>query len=190
MKLILLDPGHSGPIEPGAVGPAGTMEADITLQVSEMIQQELPAGKFRSILTRTAAIDDDGLSWRADMANEYGADAFVSIHCNAAGSPAAHGFEVFTTPGATAADALAASILSAIEEAIPELAMRPDRSDGDADKEANFQVLRQTDCPAVLVELAFISNPKEEQLLLNPGFLRRYAKAIALGIDRYYHEPC
>lgn len=187
MKLIVVDPGHSGPVEPGAVGPSGTQEADITLQLSEMLLQELPAGKFRAMLTRTDSIDDDNLTWRAEMANEFGADAFISIHCNAAASRAAYGYEVYTTPGVTSADALATSILNAIGEEMPELSLRADWSDGDADKEANFQVLRQTNCPAVLVELAFISNPDEEQMLRNPGFLRRYAKAIAIGINRYYY---
>ena len=135
-------------------------------------------------LTRDSDIDV-ALTARADMANAWRADAFVSIHCNAATSRDAHGFEVFTSPGQDRSDILAEEIIKAVAVALPTLRIRRDMSDGDSDKEARFAVLTRTRVPAVLVELAFISNPAEERLLNNPDFQSSMARAIATGILRF-----
>jgi N-acetylmuramoyl-L-alanine amidase len=64
----------------------------------------------------------------------------------------------------------------------PTLPVRGDWSDGDVDKEAGLYVLNNTDAPAVLVELAFISNPKEEAILASDEGKRMFAAAIARGV--------
>ena len=66
-------------------------------------------------------------------------------------NPKGH-FSVFTTPGQNNSDKVAESILNNLEKDFPELKGRFDTSDGDKDKEANFQVLRGVNCPAVLIE--------------------------------------
>ena len=183
--IVAIDPGHSGPFEPGAIGPNGTREADITMQAGEMLAEELTQRGISPLLTRTGAIENDDLSWRAELANENNAAAFISIHCNAAENPAAEGYEIFTSPGQDESDCLAECIFDEIETAFPDFDQRADGSDGDRDKEANFTVITRADCPAVLIELAFISNPREEQYLRNPAFLRKYVQAIATGIARF-----
>jgi N-acetylmuramoyl-L-alanine amidase len=90
--------------------------------------------------------------------------------------------EIYTTPGQTAADSLAGCIMRQLEGEFPALNVRGDWSDGDVDKEAGLYVLLHTDAPAVLIELAFISNEHEEALLRSPEAQRRYAAAIARGI--------
>jgi N-acetylmuramoyl-L-alanine amidase len=135
-------------------------------------------------LTRDSDIDV-ALTARADMANAWRSDAFISLHCNAAVSRQAHGFEVFTSPGQDRSDVLAEEIIKTVAQAFPVMRIRRDMADGDSDKEARFTVLTRARVPAVLVEMAFISNPAEERLLASADFQRRMAQAIASGVFRF-----
>lgn len=171
----------NGGRQPGAVGPNGTREKDIALIVSRLIRDKLTSPTVSVHLTRDRDIDV-ALAARADQANTRRATAFVSIHCNAAVNRQAHGFEVFTSPGQDRSDILAEEIITAVALAIPALRIRRDTTDGDGDKEARFAVLTLSRVPAVLVEMAFISNPAEERLLASTDFQRRMAGAIADGI--------
>ena len=90
---ICIDPGHSGPIEPGACA-GGVTEADINLQVAKIAARILMSRGHEVKLTREKDIDNDDLLWRAEVAWQFRADIFISLHCNAAASPAAHGTEV------------------------------------------------------------------------------------------------
>lgn len=189
-KRLMEDPGHGGR-DPGAIGPNGLQEKTVNLAVAKKLSEYLSSA-FEVKLTRDTdihlgATQKADLQARTDKANSWKADAFVSIHCNSSENKAAHGCEVYTTRGNTAADALAESIIKALEaEFSAEMFFRKDYSDGDADKEAGFAVLTQTNMPAVLVELAFISNPLEEALLGKVDYQARAAKAIALGIANYF----
>jgi len=188
MKKGMIDPGHVGH-DSGAVGSTGVQERDITLPVARKVAEIL--GQVMEVrLTR----DDDrargltlnaDLTDRADAANDWGADIFVSIHCNSAADRTAHGCEVWTSPGQTGADALAEAIIKVMEAEFPDTTMRKDYTDGDSDKEAGFAVLTRTWMPAALVELAFISNPAEEAMLESPAYQERAARAIAEGIAGY-----
>lgn len=186
---ICIDPGHGG-YDPGAVGPTGLKEKDVTLPVSLLLAQKLKAAGQAVKLTREGDAgdwDSDSDLWkRCQIANDYGADVFISIHANAAANPAGKGMEIYTTKGYTDSDPLAESIADAMIAAFPNLVFRADLSDGDKDKEANFYVLTRTAMPAVLVELAFISNPDEEYMMRTDDFLRRAAEAIAQGIGNLY----
>lgn len=188
MKKIMIDPGHGGR-DPGAIGPTGVQEKIVNLSVAQLLAGVLkPMADVR--LTREdnralgATLSAD-LQARADMANDWDADIFVSIHCNSSENRAAHGAEVYTTPGHGQCDILAESIIKAMEAQLPELHIRKDLSDGDSDKEAWFAVLWKTKMSAVLVELAFISNPTEEALMESPAFQARAARVIAEGIAGY-----
>jgi len=93
IKKIVLDPGHGGK-DPGAVSMSGLREKDIVLDIALRIKRYLETESIEVRLTRS---DDTFVSlWRrADIANKYGADFFISIHANAAHSRYARGFEVF-----------------------------------------------------------------------------------------------
>lgn len=182
---ICIDPGHDGVIDPGAIGLNGTLESDIALAVSLHTKEFLEMYGHEVMLTRMAPdADVNELYVRVALADDFGADLFVSIHCNSFSDPAAHGFEVWTTRGQDASDPLAAEIFHAMEENFPQLSGRKDMSDGDPDKEAGFAVLKGNR-PSVLVELAFLSNPEEELLLNNPSCQKLFGYAIATGIQRY-----
>jgi len=189
MLKVCLDPGHAGrKIDPGAVNQnSGLQEADIALLVSQKVKEYLEASGCEVILTRNDWEDPktDDLAYRTSLSNNWGADAFVSLHCNSASTPDAEGFEVWTSPGETAGDKLATCIFKQIAGAFPERQARADYSDGDPDKESKFYVLVHTDAPATLVEMAFISNDEEAQLLSTPAWQDRMAAAIARGITDY-----
>lgn len=174
---VMIDPGHGGE-DPGAVGPAGTRESDIVLAVS-MMAAGLFADSERHMarLTRWSNRFIE-LDHRCAAANNWDADIFVSIHCNAAETSQARGFEVWTSPGRTEADPIATAIWDNMRIAFPEMRGRLDSSDGDPDKEARFRVLVGTKMPAVLVELGFISNPVEEVRLADSAFQAKAAYTI------------
>ena len=111
------------------------------------------------------------MGYRAELANANGADVLLSIHANSAENAAGHGTEVYHYPGSIQGKRLA-SLLQA----------RLVTEQGTADrgvKAANFQILRETDCPAVLVEVAFISNEADRRLLT--GYAGQLAAAVAMA---------
>ena len=188
MKIVI-DPGHAGRnVDPGAVNPSsGLQEADVAFAVSQLLALALVQACNEVKLTRTEweQAETDDLEYRTSLANDWGADVFVSIHCNSAASPDAQGYEVWTSPGDTGGDDLATCIYAQIAMEFPDRAGRADYSDGDPDKESRFYVLAHTESPACLVELAFISSDEEAALLADEKWQGRYARAIARGIQDY-----
>jgi len=185
---IVLDSGHSGSPDPGAVNAnTGLRESDISLIVAKLVEKYLRAVGYEVKLTRTEweQAETDDLSYRTALANEWGADIFISLHCNSAANPNAKGYEVWTSPGDTLGDSLATCIYKQIAAEFPDRAGRADYSDGDPDKESRFYVLIHTDAPACLVEMAFISNDEEAALLADGAWQDRYARAIARGVTDY-----
>ncbi|WP_170291841.1 N-acetylmuramoyl-L-alanine amidase [Heliobacterium mobile] len=185
-KIICWDAGHGGR-DPGAVGPNGTEEKNITLAVA------LQAAEFLqpvadSVFTRTEDVDFCGESYsvnldlqnRVQIANNSGANYFVSVHCNSADDARAKGTESycwqFGGQGEKLAEALQKKMIATLE-----LVNR-------GVKEANFYVLRNTVMPASLVELAFISNPSEEELLNDPEWQREAAWSLAAGVADFLGE--
>jgi N-acetylmuramoyl-L-alanine amidase len=89
---------------------------------------------------------------------------YLSIHSNAGGGT---GNEVFTSKGQTNSDKLVPFFTEAYKKHLPDMKFRSDHVDGDADKEADFYVLRKTDCPAILTETGFYDNRKEAEFLMS-----------------------
>ena len=153
---ICIDPGHSGAVEPGACA-GGITEAAINLQIALRLGRRLREMGHEVIYTREAEIDTKGLAFRADIANDNGADTFVSVHCNGSVLSTARGWEVFHYPGSVDGRRLA----NAIAQAAAEYDTVPFRGV----KEADFAVLRLTTMPSVLVECAFLTNDQDRVLL-------------------------
>jgi len=187
-KVVVIDGGHGG-TDPGAIGPTGVQEKIITLKVAHKVAAKL-LGTAKVILTREsdkllAGTIKADLAERYKKANQANADVFISIQCNSAANSAAHGAEVFSSRGNTKADRLATLVIDAMEKDLSELTYRKDYTDGDADIEAGFAVLNGTGMPAILVELAFVSNPTEEALLESDTFQDKAAQAIAEGVAKF-----
>ena len=187
---VVIDPGHAGRnIDPGAVNATtGLQEADVALSVSRLVEKYLLAVGYEVKLTRNdwEQAKTDDLSYRTTLANDWGADIFISLHCNSAASQSAEGYEVWTSPGDTLGDKLATCLYRQIAAEFSDRAGRTDYSDGDPDKESRFYVLIHTDAPACLVEMAFISNEEEAILLVDTAWQDRYARAIARGVTDYF----
>ncbi|MDU2064724.1 MAG: N-acetylmuramoyl-L-alanine amidase [Sporomusaceae bacterium] len=189
MAKVCIDPGHAGaPTDSGAVNSnTGLQEADVVLSIAKKLEVYLNQVGIETLLTRTAANDptSDDLGYRTNISDEWGADLFVSIHCNSAGSAEAVGTEIWTSKGQTEGDVLATCIMNQVTQTFPELPLRADWADGDVDKESNFYVLRYTDAPACLLETAFISNDEEAALLADDAWQDKMAAAIARGVTDY-----
>ena len=189
MKIVI-DPGHAGGnIDPGAVNKiSGLQEADITLMISKLLENCLLEDGHEVKLTRNNWEEEetDDLSYRTALANSWGADIFISLHCNSAENENAKGYEIWTSPSDTLGDRLATCIYGQIAEECPDMSGRADYSDGDPDKEARFYVLLHTEAPACLIETAFISNSDEASMLADVAWQDRYARAIAQGVNKYF----
>jgi N-acetylmuramoyl-L-alanine amidase len=134
-------------------------------------------------------INDTSLNKRCQLANSYNSLAkssiLVSIHGNAAESTKARGWEIFTTLGETKADKLATCIGNEVIKATPGWVHRIDRIDGDLDREANFQIIKNTNMPAVLSENGFFTNYQDALLMIDKEWQELIAKAHAKGILEY-----
>lgn len=173
MSKVFIDPGH-GAHDPGAVGKR-SQEKDNVLKVGLRLKQLLEAAGHTVKMSRSTDVFLS-LGERAQLANAWGADYFVSLHNNAA-TAAATGFETFSYSGSSqkSTNAFQSSIHKAIASSIGIV----DRGR----KRANFAVLRLTHMPAVLVEYAFISNYSDENILINE--VEKMAQLTAQGIINY-----
>ena len=190
MAKICLDPGHAGGnTDPGAVNAkTGLQEAAVNFVIASQVKKYLVAVGYQVLMTRTEEeqAETDSLAYRCELVNNWGADLVVSLHCNAAVSEQANGVEIYTTLGETEGDRLATCIINQVTGRFPDLQLRADWDDGDPDKEQNFYILRYTDAPAVLLEMAFISNPEEAAKLADPAWQREMARAVARGISDFF----
>lgn len=185
-RVVVIDPGHGGS-DPGAIGPDGVKEKDVNLAIAGKVAEILRQQGVNILLTRPGD-GDAGLVERAQLANSNNAEVFVSIHSNSSTNSGMGGTATYTyAPAGTPLGLQRESRLRLArllqEELVQALGLR------DAGVfEENFSVLRNTSMPAALVEVAFLSNPVEEQLLASPGFQDRAARAIARAITRYLTE--
>ena len=174
---IAIDPGHSGPCEPGACAE-GVTEADVVVAIAEKLSLLLLAAGHSVMMTRSGDCPLTGLKWRAQLANCWRADLFLSIHANSYSEPTAHGSEVYYYPGSGRGLTLARLIQA---ELVGRL-----HTTNRGYMQKHFTVLQDTKCPAVLVETAFLSNPDERKLLTTPDTQLRFAQAIAEGVQEYH----
>ncbi|QGU00481.1 N-acetylmuramoyl-L-alanine amidase [Candidatus Syntrophocurvum alkaliphilum] len=182
---VVIDPGHGGS-DPGAIGYSGSLtEKEVALDISLMVEEILKEEGIDIIMTRT---DDTyvGLYERAEMANDEEADLFVSIHADAHPMSDRHGTTTFyyapEDRSSLYEQEIERSLLAdLIQEELVEQIRRMDRGT----RQANFAVLRETEMPSALVEVAFMTNPTEEELLKKDSFRQISAEGIANGILKY-----
>lgn len=128
----------------------------------------------------TELLQSNNLAKICEAANASDADIFVSIHGNAAEAEGANGTETWACAGSYRGSALAGCIQNQIVDALD----TTDRGVKIATPGVNgLYVLTNTDMPAVLVELAFITNPDDEEILANAQ--DALARAVARGITDY-----
>jgi N-acetylmuramoyl-L-alanine amidase len=139
-----------------------------------------------AIMTRSRD-SDVGLYARSDIANKGNADIFVSIHINANDNPSIGGTSTYIYPGSgSSSETLRRQESYRLAQAIQDELVDSLGLRDIGVKEANFAVLRTSNMPAVLVELAFISNEAEEKLINTDSFKNKAAQAIVDGIVKYF----
>lgn len=189
-KKIVIDPGHGGE-DSGAIGPSGVTEKSITLQIAKEVEKMLKEAGAKVIMTRTTdtevsskhrqATDVDELQARCDVANKAKADIFISIHMDSFTSREASGTTgYYYTKGSAASKRLAAEIQSNLVAQL--------KTTSRGIKTCNFYVVKHTKMPATLIEVAFVSNPKEEKLLTSRKGVQKAAVGIVKGISDFFGE--
>ncbi len=169
---VFINPGHGYP-DPGAVNYQFNLtEEQVAFEVGDMLEEYLKVAGVQVV----GNLQSDDLCKVVDEANASGANLFVSIHCNSYSNPNAEGTEVLVYQLGGKSEVAAESILYQI---IAELGT----VDRGVKERPRLYVLNRTDMPAVLVEMAFISNEDDIQLLLEKR--EEFAKAIARGITDY-----
>ncbi|MCL6580250.1 MAG: N-acetylmuramoyl-L-alanine amidase [Firmicutes bacterium] len=193
---VALDPGHGG-YDPGALatGPDGGQlrECDINLDVCLALRDLLEKAGAVVVMTRT---DDTGLlrpediprygsaaraelSRRAEVATAGRPGVFVSVHCNTFPSPTWRGAQTFYLVGSEESARLAEAIQSELVRVTGETDRLPNT------REALF-LLGAVSCPAVTVELGFLTNPQDLALLSDPDYRKLCALALFFGLCRYF----
>jgi N-acetylmuramoyl-L-alanine amidase len=171
--VVVIDAGHGGK-DPGAIGCNGVCEKDIVLPVALEVRRRLQAAGVRVIMTR----GDDTfveLDRRAEIANENHANLFVAIHADSSPNREATGHTVYVARGAGSASTSAAHCVSAM------LSEHGDPCRGGV-RAAGYRVLVKNDCPAMLVELGYVSNRAEANTLASISYQQQLGDAIAAGI--------
>ncbi len=182
---IFIDQGHNpvGSPNAGAVGN-GLYESDITYQVGVYLADLLNADpRFEARLSRPTpttvlgTTNATSLAERVRLANEWPADYFISIHCNANNNPAINGTEIYIFRYNTQAQWLAQPIMEGITENVGT------RNNGIRERPSLY-VLRRTNMTSLLVELGYLTNSSDAQKLRDNQY--GFAYGIYLGIMRYF----
>lgn len=180
--ILLIDPGH-GKETPGKRSPDGSFfEYSFNREIAHRLCCAINSLPSLNSLTSPTSLtlsaqvivpelEDISLRERCNRVNEIcrtiGTEnvLLISIHANAAGNGSqwckATGWSCYTSPGNTKADALADALYAAARKNFPTRRIRTDYSDGDADCEENFYVLKHTLCPAVLTENFFYDSHED-----------------------------
>lgn len=172
-RVIVIDPGHGG-YDPGATRN-NVFEKDITLSIAALLEEKLKQQGATVIMTRN---NDNFVSLedRVVLSNNKKPDIFVSVHINSSENADAHGIEThyFKDDSVELAKSIHHAMATEVEET--------DRGI----LKSRFYVIRHTNQPSVLLELGFISNDDERNLLLLPEQQEKFADAISNGIYEYF----
>lgn len=192
-RTIVIDAGHGGR-DPGAIGRTGLQEKEINLDIAKRLKRFFSRVGVYVVMTREADIDYGGVAegkpapgeltqkrrdilHRIRVVNQSKADLLLSIHVNSFPQSIWSGAQCFYDLRHPASKAVAECIQEQLVEKLG-----PNRRKALA---ADYMLLKSTDLPSVTVEVGFISNPREEQLLATAEYRERLAEAIFLGTIIY-----
>jgi N-acetylmuramoyl-L-alanine amidase len=169
---ITINGGHYPGRDSGAVGNTGLQEALVNRDIMSRVAYYL-----RTVCYEVLEVQEHVLHQITDASNRFESNLFISIHCNSAMISEVKGTETFCENAGGESEKLATCIQNQIVSNLATI----DRGV----KVGNFYILRLTKCPAVLVEMAFLSNESDEKLLADEGKRDEFAAAIARGITDY-----
>ncbi|GAA0595352.1 sporulation-specific N-acetylmuramoyl-L-alanine amidase [Virgibacillus siamensis] len=182
MKLYL-DPGHGGS-DPGARGN-GIVGKEIVLDIARRIRDILTSD-YNGVNVKMSRIGDKSVSLeeRTNEANSWGADYFLSIHCNAFNGKA-QGYEDYIHESLSDS-----SQTAAYQDVMHEKIIAVNRLRNRGQKKANFHVLRETVMPALLTENGFIDNEHDAALISDPSWRQTVAQGHVNGLASAFNlEP-
>lgn len=193
---VVIDPGHGGPVDTGAVGETGLAEKDINLAVSLAIHDLLSERGIQTLLTRVADYPIP-IRTRAAYSDLVDARAIVSIHHNAPVAPVSDipGVEIFvqsdTPESARLGGLVYDQTMATLSRFDVDWARAPDagvmtvlNSEG----EDAYGMVRRPEAPSALVELGYIANPAEARLYTNPDYVPAVASAVTDAIDAFLNS--
>lgn len=177
--FVVIDPGHGG-IDPGTRSSTGVDEKTIVLAVAKDMVPLLRHDHIKFVLTR----DRDkyvSLNNRVQIANRPGDRLLLSIHCDYFQQRGMEGFTVLYAQGASHDSHVAAHLIAAglIHEGFNCHDVRMDTR--------GLEVLDKTNCPAVLVELGFMSDPHDLRYLTSKSGRQKLAASLVRGLKAYLH---
>lgn len=184
---VFVDQGHNPyGFNAGAEG-FGLREQDITYIVGAYLADILKADPRFQVATSRQTPNEilgynntSSLRERVDMANTWGANYFISIHCNANENPAVNGTEAYVYARNTPAYHLG-------ERIVAEIVRRVGTKNNGVRINPSLYVLRKTNMPAVLVELAYLSNYEDSILLSSAQY--QFAYGIYVGLLNFLGYP-
>lgn len=218
---VVIDAGHGG-VDPGAHGPTGVLEKNVTLAAAIELAAQLRAkGRYNVVLSRPSDhrihLDD-----RSRIAREAGANLFISLHADAHPDPAVRGGSVYTLSDKGTARAVAevknqsdyqiwgekvAERPRDVSSMLIDLAQRETLNESgkfaaillarlkgaapllkNSHRREDLYVLLDPGVPAVLFELAFISNADDEKNLNSPAWRKKVMRTVAASIDAYFDQ--
>lgn len=187
-KVIALDAGHGGS-DVGAIGPTGVTEKGVTLRVTKELQKMLASEGAVVLMTRSTdtevsskkanASDVEELQARCDVGNDGNADVFLSLHMDSFTNSSPSGTTgYYYAKGSQAGQRLARYVSEGVVAALG--------TGNRGSKSCNFYVVKHTTMPAALIEMAFISNDKEEKLMNTDAGVKKAAEGILNGLKRFF----
>ncbi len=185
-KTIVIDPGHGGP-DLGVVVPDGLLrwtEADIAYDIATRLEGRLAAAGMRVYLTRGPrpihAIDDRD---RATLANDLGADLFLSIHLDGHRNPAAEGVATYHYGKSDGVVSTIGERLAGLVQR--EIVVRTDLRNCYTHAKS-WDLLHYTRMPAVRVDVAYLTSPSDRAQLVSASFRDRIVEAMIAAVQRMY----
>lgn len=176
---ILIDPGHGGNDKGTIASDKTTFEKDITLKIGTLVAQKLTKQDDVQVIVSRNEDKYVSLADRAKLANDQGVDMFISIHLNGqTGGTDAFGLETYYSKEKNDSSE---EIAKQIQKTVTSYIDVRDRGV----KSERFQVLLQSNMPAVLIECGFLTNKEECKKLQDATYQESLAEGIAQGILTY-----
>lgn len=181
-RIVVLDPGHGGSEDLGALSPHGWCEKDANLALSMATRDCLVKRGYKVIMTRESDVAVSLYDRPRVACSNENVIAFISVHHNAPNYDVDPRKVRYTSVyawndfGATLASAINAEMGAALKGDIPNSGV----------KRANFVVMRNPEVASCLIETDFITTPEGEEAIWDPKRIGRIADAIAEGLDKWY----
>ncbi|NMA51781.1 MAG: cell wall hydrolase [Peptococcaceae bacterium] len=191
-RLVVVDAGHGGS-DTGVASQSGVLEKDITLAIAGKLSEELTRAGAKVIMTREDDTEfnspdtndntqEELAEWqrRVALANEQGAELFISIHANSSIDTGLRGPQTFVQPGSEKGLNFGCILQEELATRVRETSRLP--------VEKDHFITKNTAMPAVVVAVGYLSNKAEAELLEDPVYQEKVAEAICAGVIKYFAQ--